>query len=297
MKSRSGPLAIIRLLMKMKIPEAFLLILLCASPSCLTAQTPSPNVTPDSIQTPAPAAEAAAASAAENTPGQPGYDRPVSWRKLLPNIVGDQKKIWTFPVEARHNKKWIPAVGVLAVAAGLIVADPHEGAYFRGTTRFNGFNSVFTGQATSDGIIATPVLLYGAGLLAKDSKLKKTALLAGEAVGDSEVLTTVIKDATKRVRPAAIPANGNFSDTWFESPGSVLRGHGSFPSGHTIAAFSLATVIARRYGNHRWVPFVAYGLATVVGFSRLTLSAHFVSDVFMGGALGYSVSRFAVLRQ
>ena len=69
------------------------------------------------------------------------------------------------------------------------------------------------------------------------------------------------------------------------------------PSGHTIAAFSIATVVARRYRKHRWVPFVAYGLAGVVGFSRMTLSAHFASDVFMGASLGYSISRFAVLRQ
>jgi F0F1-type ATP synthase assembly protein I len=38
-------------------------------------------------------------------------------------------------------------------------------------------------------------------------------------------------------------------------------------------------------------------MAALVGFSRLTLSADFVSDVFVGGALGYSVSRFAVLQQ
>jgi membrane-associated phospholipid phosphatase len=38
-------------------------------------------------------------------------------------------------------------------------------------------------------------------------------------------------------------------------------------------------------------------MAALVGFSRLSLSAHFLSDVFMGGALGYSISRFAVLRQ
>jgi membrane-associated phospholipid phosphatase len=99
------------------------------------------------------------------------------------------------------------------------------------------------------------------------------------------------------VRPAAIPAKGNFSDSWFESTGSRLRGAGSFPSGHTIAAFSVATIIARRYGNHRWVPYAAYGMAAAVGFSRLTLSAHFFSDVFVGGALGYSISRFTVLRQ
>ena len=69
------------------------------------------------------------------------------------------------------------------------------------------------------------------------------------------------------------------------------------PSGHAIAAFSVATIVARRYGNHKWVPYASYGVAALVGFSRLTLSAHFVSDVFVGGALGYSVSRFAVLQQ
>jgi membrane-associated phospholipid phosphatase len=41
---------------------------------------------------------------------------------------------------------------------------------------------------------------------------------------------------------------------------------------------------------------VAYGLSSLVEFSRLTQSAHFPSDVFMGAALGYGIGRFAVLR-
>ena len=126
--------------------------------------------------------------------------------------------------------------------------------------------------------------------------MQHTALLAGEAVADAEILTTVLKDATKRARPVSIPAHGNYWDSWYDNKGSVLRGNGSFPSGHTIAAFSVATVIAHRYRTHRWVPYAAYGAATLVGFSRLTLSAHFTSDVFFGAALGYSISRFAVLR-
>src|SRR5208282_4597696 len=98
-------------------------------------------------------------------------------------------------------------------------------------------------------------------------------------------------------RPAAIGHGGNFADTWFDDHTSVFRPNGSFPSGHTIAAFSVATVIARRYGNHKWVPYVAYGTATLIGFSRVTLSAHFTSDVFAGAVLGYSISRFTVLQQ
>jgi membrane-associated phospholipid phosphatase len=178
-----------------------------------------------------------------------------------------------------------------------VALDPIEGAYFRRSSTFQNFNRIFTSKATVLGTITAPASLYALGLIRKDSKMQQTALLAGEAVADVEILTTVLKDATRRKRPAAIPLQGNYSDSWFDSSGSFVRGNGSFPSGHTIAAFSVATVVSRRYGNHRWIPYVAYGLAATVGVSRLTLSAHFTSDVFMGAALGYAVGRFDVLRQ
>ena len=183
------------------------------------------------------------------------------------------------------------------MTAALIALDSHDAPYFRRTSTFAGFNSVFTGNATAIGTAIVPVSLYATGFISKDSEMKTTALLAGEAVADSEILTFVLKDAFKRVRPASIPPTANFSDTWFESRGSFINSNGGMPSGHTIAAFSVATIVARRYGNHKWVPYLSYGMAALVGFSRLTLSAHFVSDVFVGGALGYSVSRFAVLQQ
>jgi membrane-associated phospholipid phosphatase len=59
---------------------------------------------------------------------------------------------------------------------------------------------------------------------------------------------------------------------------------------------SVATVFARRYGRtHRWVPRMAYGLAGLVSFSRLTLSAHFPSDAFAATFLGYTIARYGVL--
>jgi membrane-associated phospholipid phosphatase len=42
---------------------------------------------------------------------------------------------------------------------------------------------------------------------------------------------------------------------------------------------------------------VAYGLAGLVGFSRVTLQSHFPSDVFAGAALGYVISHDIVLRR
>ena len=224
-------------------------------------------------------------------------DRPISWKQLPVNVLSDQKRIWTFPVRVCGGEDLAPTTAVVGTTAALVALDPSESAYFRRTPSFHTFNNVFTGNATSIGIIVAPASLYAVGLWRRDSKMQHTGLLAGEAIVDAELVTTVLKDATRRVRPAAISLNKNSWDTWFESSGSVIRGNGSFPSGHTIAAFSAATVIARRYGKHRWVPYVAYGAASLVGLSRLSLSAHFLSDVFMGGALGYSISRFAVLRQ
>ena len=225
------------------------------------------------------------------------FDRPVSWKLLLPNLLSDQQQIWSFPGRVSQGQNLIPTTAVLGATAGLFLLDPVEGAYFRSTSQFNGFNKIFSGNVTVLGTIIVPVSLYGAGIVRKDTKMQHTALLAGEAVADAEIVTTALKDATKRVRPAGISSTANFSDSWFESRGSALRGDGSFPSGHTIAAFSVATVIARRYRSHRWIPYVSYGTAALIGFSRLSLSAHFLSDVVMGGTLGYSISRFSVLRE
>jgi membrane-associated phospholipid phosphatase len=222
--------------------------------------------------------------------------RAVSWARALPNILSDQKRTWMFPTKLARGKRLLPALAAGATAI-LIRTDAHTAPYFRSTSSFNTFNSVFTGTATQMGALAAPVLLYGGGWIAGNSYARSTALLVGEAVADAEILTSVMKDIDRRRRPATYPAHTTMSGSWFYSQGNWLRGSGTFPSGHTIAAFSVATVIARRYPRQKWAPYVAYGLAGLVGFSRLTLSAHYPSDVLMGGVLGYSISSYAALRR
>lgn len=242
---------------------------------------------------------AATESSSRSAPGSPSVfddNRPVSWKLLVPNILCDQKAIWLFPAKVTERHNWIPTVSIASATAGLFLFDPTEARYFHQSSSFQGFNGIFSSKATVIGTIIAPTSLYAAGWIRKDTKMRHTALLAGEAVADAEIVTTVLKDIDRRSRPATFNAHGNYWDSWFESKGSPLRGDGSFPSGHTIAAFSIATVLAHKYRTHRWVPYVCYGMAALVGFSRLSLSAHFASDVFVGAALGYGISRFAVLR-
>jgi membrane-associated phospholipid phosphatase len=182
------------------------------------------------------------------------------------------------------------------LTAGLIVDEPYDTPSFRRTTTFNNFNKVFSGPITSVETAIVPAAFLVTGHFRHDSYSEKTALLAGEAYADSAVVAVVLKIAMRRLRPSDIPPSGPFSDTFFSSHVSHAGINSSFPSSHATAAFAVATVFAHRYRQRRWVPWVAYGMASVISFSRVTNQAHFPSDVFLGAALGFTISEFAVLR-
>jgi membrane-associated phospholipid phosphatase len=209
-------------------------------------------------------------------------------------ILNDQKGIWLFPVSLARGRHWLPTIAVVGVTAGLLAADPHDASYFRQTTTFHSFNQAFSGTITAAEIGVGPASFYLIGLVRKDSYAQTTGLLAGEALADGIVVYGVMNGVSRRLRPSDIAPQGPFNDTFFRANNGVFN-H-SFPSGHTVEAFAVATVFAQRYRKHRWVPWVAYGAAGAIGFSRITLQAHFPADVFIGAALGYSISRFEVLR-
>lgn len=196
-------------------------------------------------------------------------------------------------VRLQRAGTWCPTFVVVTTTAGLVAADPYVEPAFNRTTVFHGFNRVFSSQLTGDEIIAIPAALFVIGLASHHSYMQKTALFAGEAIFDSEVIREAMNSSTFRLRPSDVADQKIYSDTFFRSR---IHSGSSFPSAHTITAVSIATVIARRYRKHHWVPWVAYGLAGTIAFSRLTLLAHFPSDVFVGGALGYAIARYGVLQ-
>lgn len=234
----------------------------------------------------------------QNSPqGQPSpaqQDRTVSLRKLPENILQDQKSIFLFPAQLAKGKHWWPTIGVVGVTAGLVASDAHSAPPFRTTTDFSGFNRVFSSTNTGAFIAAVPAAMYVVGWLRKDSYAQDTALLAGEAVADGFILAIPFKGITGRKQPLNYTGNGPYSDSFFDGSHNPFRS-GGFYSAHAMAATAVATIIASRYRKHRWVPYVAYGLAAAISFSRITGSDHFPSDVFFGGAMGFFMSRFAVL--
>src|SRR5271165_472410 len=66
----------------------------------------------------------------------------------------------------------------------------------------------------------------------------------------------------------------------------------SFPSGHTMTAFSIALVVSYFYPS---LEGPMYFLAISIGVSRIVLGMHFLSDVLAGALLGSSLGIAAIV--
>jgi membrane-associated phospholipid phosphatase len=265
-----------------------------ATPSAPAGDTsqPAQTIVPPQASPASAPAQASSSSASTAAAEAAPPDRPVSWLKLVPNLLQDQKEIWLFPISLARGHHILPTLIFTGITAGLAAGlDNPSGRYFQRTQSFNEFDNIFSDSHTAAAMFAFPIAFYGVGILRHDSYAQHTFLLAGEAAIDSAILTTVLKDVTRRVNPDNVPVGGNFSDPWFQEHGSYFGGVGSFPCGHCIDAFSVATVFADRYPKYKWV---AYGLAGVVSFSRVSLQAHNPSDVFAGAFLGIVIAHYTV---
>lgn len=224
-------------------------------------------------------------------------ERDVTWKSLPGDFFHDQKDIWgLFPDRLAHGHHWVPVLAVSGITAGLIFADPHIMPYFRSHEKnLDKVNDVFDPMITTGEVISLPALLLAAGYMRHDEYQVSTGLMGALAYGDSVVPNLVVKAITRRERPSDVPTGGSYTGTFFNGGKSPLKGS-SFPSGHSTAAFSVATVVAYRYRNHRWVPLLAYGMASAIALSRIPTEAHFPSDVFLGSAMGYAVARYQTVR-
>lgn len=124
--------------------------------------------------------------------------------------------------------------------------------------------------------VAIPAAIIGVGLLAHNPSLTRS----GARVGGSLIVGSVIAEALKEILGRARPYQGP-SQTGFKP----FSGWASMPSGHTMAAFALATSLSDEI--HRgWATAGLYTLAAGTGASRIVLDAHWVSDVVAGALIG-----------
>lgn len=74
-------------------------------------------------------------------------------------------------------------------------------------------------------------------------------------------------------------------------PGEILDP--SFPSGHAVYAFMMATLLATWFPRYRIIFYIA---AAFIAWTRIYLGLHFPTDIVVGGLLGYGITRLFLYR-
>lgn len=111
---------------------------------------------------------------------------------------------------------------------------------------------------------------YAAGWYLGANSTREFGLLGVEALALAGLQTVALKISVNRLRPDSTDL-------------------AAFPSGHTSASFSLATVAATKWGWKVGVPACLF--AGFVGYTRMESNKHYLSDVLFGAGLGIASGR------
>jgi membrane-associated phospholipid phosphatase len=143
---------------------------------------------------------------------------------------------------------------------------------------------------------AYPVVLGFAalGLLTKSRRELDTGMMLFEALLTSATWTYLLKITTGRERPREV--DGTVAD--WSGPGGIFGDDDSegdkpraFPSGHSTGIWALATILSHQYPQRRVVPILAYTTAMAMSYARMVVGAHWLSDVVVGGLIGYGSAK------
>ena len=125
--------------------------------------------------------------------------------------------------------------------------------------------------------VGVPTAMGIYALIEKDQALLKDAIYIGTTVVEAVGITYGLKYTFDRRRPYVKYPQLVHPIEPEDSP--------SFPSGHTAAAFSLATSLSITYP--KWYVIAPSALwACGVGFARMNQGVHYPSDVLTGAAIG-----------
>lgn len=201
----------------------------------------------------------------------------------------DTGKMLASPVNW-NGSDWLKAGLVVGATSGLYFADADIRDFARRNQSSTGDKGAAVGNTIGNPLYTLPPLglFYLYGHLNDDPKARRASLLAVESLAISGAFTWTIKLTAQRQRPFT----GEAPSSW-NGPSLKMADY-SFPSGHSTAAFSIASVLAEEYGTNPYVPPIAYGLATLTGLARIYDDKHWASDVLFGAAIGYFVGKAVV---
>lgn len=223
------------------------------------------------------------AHAQADLPNAPAPQPDVTLKTLPINVLKDQKAIWTSPARIRiKDLDWLVPLG--AVTSLAIVTDRDAMVHVVSHDAKLNQRSVDASNVLTGGMIAAPVGLLGWGALRNNPHAREAGLLGAEAMADGAIVEQGMKLIFWRERPALDNSNGKF----FQSSVGV---DSSFPSSHSVIAWSSAAVLAGEY-NSGLQRLLIYSAATGVSLTRVIGQQHFPSDVLVGSAAGWLIGHY-----
>jgi len=213
---------------------------------------------------------------------QTGYFHPFS--RMGRYVLYDQKAIWTSPFHtSRKNAKWWLIFG--GATGALIATDKYVSKNSPNPRWLQHVGNSVSYLGTAYTLLPITAAFYFGGTAAGSDHFRETGLLAFEALANVTIMQYALKAVFARQRPQEGFGNGQF-----EAAHSRLDS--SFPSGHAISTFALASVVAHEYPHKLWVQILCYSYAGGVVGARLAANKHFPGDVMAGGAMGWFVGDY-----
>lgn len=149
----------------------------------------------------------------------------------------------------------------------------------------NGFLTSFFLNFGSSSTVFFFVLLLTALFFQQKKRDKILPLWLAAAL--SVVVSFILKVVVQRPRPfqlGIIPILGT-------PDASYSIWDFSFPSFHTVAVFAMLPFLDKEFPKFKYI-WIA--IAVIIGFSRMYLGVHFLSDVLAGGVIGYIIGKTIV---
>lgn len=130
--------------------------------------------------------------------------------------------------------------------------------------------------------------LFTTGLLLDNQKIENTGRVLFEALLIAGGTAQIIKIVSGRSRPFTNEGSAAFNFFELDNP------HNSFPSGHTVVAFTTTAVLAATIKNV-YASIGLYGLAGLTAYQRIYSDNHWFSDTILAAALGTVIGNALVM--
>ena len=199
-----------------------------------------------------------------------------AFNKALRRFGKDQADIYSAPFHG-PNLKWD---ALFLAGTGVLIATDRQASRALPGTHINISRNI--SAVGLYGTSAAAGVLWLSGLATHNEHARETGALSAEAFANTVPVYVGLQLIAGRERPDEGTGNGRF---WHNNALSS-----SFPSGHALFTWSMASVIAHEYPRP-WVKWLVYGTATAVSVTRFTGREHFPSDVMVGSVIGYLIGR------